>query len=613
MVLPSAQHIAKKRSMRSISSSSSEISITDGSIKHHQRTSNDDRTAFLRRLRSRSIADRDDCYLVETAGLCLEQDEQSAIARISQRITPISNIPYIHSSYAAASPTILDSPKWMHILKTLMPNLDFTIQRSDRMIQQCENNPVMAAFGVLNSKHVAPLEWDIFLDPKLVCQYSNVKDDEPSSPVDESLVCRMMLAHGSAAQLLMEATGVAQQWNFEGIVANQEVNKIKSGMFVHTWLQLFASALQMGTADITADDESDGEQVDDRRKMLMSPSILNQSFRSTRSFSRVDYSNKPVVPEYSVEYPPPMGNNNNSASNNSYCLSNDYNSSGISRICGLMSSYLMSEDEEMVENRNRMRQIRNSIQIIQQVLGQPLALILDLKSRFVPSRVWSRLVRTLESLGLSIHAIGSFDIPELREITVAQTQKYLFFHSAGDFQKAVIAKEIQEGDTIFFNAGSLIAGKRRLSSSIVSSCCIAGEGDSFGNTSSSLQSSLRYQEQIMDDGALNDNDDDDDYYGGLMFYMFAYPNDHINNNNNTKKKTLQDYQQRYKLQIGLYVQEVAIGPDELDGLVQFINKYRSIYNIGLAWGGLDECHFQDIQGTGYGTQRYVGTNWDITS
>jgi len=85
-----------------------------------------------------------------------------------------------------------------------------------------------------------------------------------------------------------------------------------------------------------------------------------------------------------------------------------------------------------------------SAQHIRKILGEKLRLVLDLKSRGVPPRVWSRLVENLASRGLVIDGVGSFDIDELRMIrkhTSIPLTGILFFHSAGDLQRACHANE----------------------------------------------------------------------------------------------------------------------------------------------------------------------------
>ena len=82
---------------------------------------------------------------------------------------------------------------------------------------------------------------------------------------------------------------------------------------------------------------------------------------------------------------------------------------------------------------------------ISSILGEPLRLVLDLKSRRVPPRVWSRLIDSLRTRGLVIEGIGSFDVDELRVIGKGCSYPLtpiLFFHSVGDLQRACHANEV---------------------------------------------------------------------------------------------------------------------------------------------------------------------------
>ena len=86
-----------------------------------------------------------------------------------------------------------------------------------------------------------------------------------------------------------------------------------------------------------------------------------------------------------------------------------------------------------------------SANVIKKLLGEPLRLVLDLKSRRVPAKVWARLIDNLRARGLCVEGIGSFDIDELRVIGSAAStpvRKILFFHSAGDLQRACHANEV---------------------------------------------------------------------------------------------------------------------------------------------------------------------------
>eukprot|EP00984_Skeletonema_dohrnii_P010659 scaffold4176_cov109-Skeletonema_dohrnii-CCMP3373.AAC.7 len=110
-------------------------------------------------------------------------------------------------------------------------------------------------------------------------------------------------------------------------------------------------------------------------------------------------------------------------------------------------------------NPHASHQMARDIQRIHDVLGEPLRLVLDLKSRRVPPRVWSRLIDNLRSRGLLIEGIGSFDMDELRVIGKGCSYPLtpmLFFHSVGDLQRACHANEVKKGDTVYFNGGSLM-------------------------------------------------------------------------------------------------------------------------------------------------------------
>ena len=219
----------------------------------------------------------------------------------SSCVTPVDRIPYIHGSYASAAPLFVYNTKWMRILRRLMPAghadameilreaEEAFARRSNndkqmaRLMKWAENNPVVAAYGVLNSntgteslsrssstdsssysarrssrerkgrkrsshhgQQAAPvLEWDVFLDPTLVKKVEKamvvadqVRNDAESDYQDEiaadievdrqvgRLINRMMLAHGSASHLVSEALGVASQYNFTKLVEQGEAQRM---------------------------------------------------------------------------------------------------------------------------------------------------------------------------------------------------------------------------------------------------------------------------------------------------------------------------------------------------------------------------------------------------
>jgi len=97
-----------------------------------------------------------------------------------------------------------------------------------------------------------------------------------------------------------------------------------------------------------------------------------------------------------------------------------------------------------------------------------------------------------------------------------------------------------------------------------------------------------------------------------MFQPFAYPRDGLDDSyiSSDPSAILEDYQRLFNLNIGLYVQEFAIGPDEIDSLAHLINKYPQLYTLGLAWGGINGYSLSNAEGDGYYSQRYVGSEWN---
>jgi hypothetical protein len=96
---------------------------------------------------------------------------------------------------------------------------------------------------------------------------------------------------------------------------------------------------------------------------------------------------------------------------------------------------------------------------IQKITKQPLKLFLDLKSRYVPKRIWADLVLHMREKNIAVTGVGSFVISELRGIaTLVGTgvEEVFFFHTCGDLQRALHKGWIKKDDTIFFNGGSML-------------------------------------------------------------------------------------------------------------------------------------------------------------
>lgn len=89
----------------------------------------------------------------------------------------------------------------------------------------------------------------------------------------------------------------------------------------------------------------------------------------------------------------------------------------------------------------------------------PVGLVLDIKSRHISRRVWACVVDTLRAAGVRVVGVASFTVDEIRGISKFCSEplmEVIFFHSAGDLQRACHEGKIRYGDKVFFNCGSLI-------------------------------------------------------------------------------------------------------------------------------------------------------------
>lgn len=624
---------------------------------------------------------------------------QDDIHSFKAPITPLDNIPYIHRGFSGAAPFFTEDKKWMLILQHLMPEeyhmlicyLESKKSIIDpiKLIKWAENNPIVCAFGVLESKTsrivnsgissvithqssnneyssniaksatinkasgvlaerlygkekrekkiVHPtIEWDVFLDPSIVKQVdgaihtmeklgSDSQEDEivaAQIEIDRQitrLMNRMMLAHGSTAQLLVEAVGVATRYSFSRFVnsthrikktikknrsfslfrtksdaddastrndissprveeaAFKNGNLRSNAIRVDRWLVLFSKALRLGkkslgvvlslTKQLPRLESTRAVQSNIEARSLRSKA--SRFLRRSKTLTKEDLDDESIV------------------SVSTAAQDQDFVSPAL---CGLFLCLGLDDPSSfMVDHSDKT--IAESCQIIRSILGSNLQIVLDMKSRHVPPRVWAMLVDCLQSRGLDIKGIGSFDLDELRSIQSCvntPVNAMIFFHSAGDLQRACHANEIKDGDNVYFNAGSLM-WKRKTACEVTGQCFSAS----------------KYQglEQV-------------DFQCGneySPFQPYAYPRDQLEASDEIMdcKACIQDYQRHFDLNIGLYLHEFDIGVDEIDAMSKFVNRYSDIYRLGLAWGGLNGFTLRGLKGDGLWSQRYVGRAWDF--
>ena len=355
-----------------------------------------------------------------------------------------------------------------------------------------------------------------------------------------------------------------EQRDFESLIQGptdrkQSKSKIGSskGMFMENWLSIFAKTLSL---------LDERENVDDQ----------DRSVCSTRSIKRIEVNSRPAdigqsrglsgfleklflrrdtseqgrgpVESPSRCAPSPIDENNSLADDSEQLSKSDMflpatPTTSLGNLCGV-SLCLGSSDGNASKtvfpmNPHASHKITKDIERIQDAIGEPLRLVLDLKSRRVPPRVWSRLIDNLRSRGLLVDGIGSFDVDELRSIAKGCSYRLtpiLFFHSVGDLQRSCHANEVKQGDTVYFNAGSLMWKRASIAEVAQNGCC--GTSD-----------------------MTVDEDDEDSPISRKVsknkycFQPYAYPRSFLSDWEKERcKATIEDYKCHFNLKIGVYVQ-----------------------------------------------------------
>ena len=576
------------------------------------------------------------------------------------------------------------------------------------------------------------LEWDVFLDPSLVRQVDaamtvvenldlklrkarikrerrgevGYNDDDDADfdlmqahtaaqvEVDRlvsQLMRRLVVAHGSLRQLVLEAMGMASKYNFNTVVegsrdaprsppsrvqattrlagpelsrsmlhdapltdedeeqrdfdaliqgpADRKQNKSKvgssKGMFMENWLSIFANTLSLLDERENVDDQDRSVCSGGAKRIEVNsrPADIGQARGLSgfldRLFLRRDTSEQgrnPIIAPSQCGLSP-IDENNSQANDSEQLSKSDMflpatPTSSLGALCGV-SLCLGSGDANASKtvfpmNPHASHKITKDIERIRDAIGEPLRLVLDLKSRRVPPRVWSRLIDNLRSRGLLVDGIGSFDVDELRSIAKGCSYRLtpiLFFHSVGDLQRSCHANEVKQGDTVYFNAGSLMWKRASIAEVAQNGCC--GTSDTADD----------YDEGSPVSPKVSRNK--------YCFQPYAYPRSSLSDWEKERcKATIEDYKSHFNLKIGVYVQgeywqewfgdsigansscffhrpEFSVSADALDAIVNFVNKHSRVYDLGLAFGGVNGMACEQINGDGYWNQRYIGRTYDM--
>jgi len=444
------------------------------------------------------------------------------------------------------------------------------------------------------------------------------------------LLEHILIAHGNLSQLALEQTGYLKRYNFSRVKHTRRT--LGGGIYLKHWILTYAEALKMST-------QLDEDLFGDEDNSVHSNETPNSSGPSSLAASPVrevdGHGGRDDISLSSRDGTSPTLKRRNRLYGSSPThgqLEFKPNSRGSSPLKqkGLQSSTSVEDLTMAAVSSSSITESMNTLKRITDC-DAPLGLILDVKSRHVPMRVWSLVLDALRGMGARVEGIASFyqeDIRDMSKYCVAPVKEIMFFHSAGDLQKACQDGLIRRGDSVFFNAGSLFwnypGGRRHSFANLIANICMLQfDAEEYkkkykfqpyarvnnGNTSSNdkkpnnivendeTECSTETNALVLSRSGESDDDDRIKYFDG-------------------RSSTIQQYKDHFDISIGLYVQEFAIDEKSMDILVKFVNKYSNVYDLGFSWGGVNGVTVRGIQPgrftstDGFWNQRYAGERWD---
>lgn len=195
------------------------------------------------------------------------------------------------------------------------------------------------------------------------------------------------------------------------------------------------------------------------------------------------------------------------------------------------------------------------VDLFTEVTGRPhFSIVLEIKSLRSTPALLADLIDALNHQGVHVAAACSFSLPEVaglaehaqcvRGVSLPGPREVLFFHFAGDLQRACDAGEVPPGISVLFNGASLL------------------EEDP-----EQVEGPYRIMEAVVDG--------------------------------------LSAYKARYGLHLGLYVQEGDCDSAAAERLSSLVARGDDPFDLGFAWGGLREevaIEPGDSPRLGYGSQ-----------
>jgi hypothetical protein len=458
-------------------------------------------------------------HVVQQRGLEATATRSKAIQRqVSDPIPEVANQFYAHGAFMGAAREMLADPKWNRILEVLMPDVHSDVtaalargRGSDEIILMLENNPVMAAYGLVKTQEMdqrreggrsdriermVAMEWDAWLPTRIVQEYKDADNTADQDRLARQMVDEMLIAHGTRSQTLKENVFGRRQY----ANVRQTRKSGQGGVLPGAWMDLFGRALQL------AIDPDWEQQADEYTDPSLHPRINSPNDQARHLTFQNQLTFRQVIDLYK----------------------------------GLFNK-------------------------------ETFSVLLDIKSRDASPRVLRAVVRELNRRGVHVYGVGSFEHQEILGLGRMRQEvdgriytgprQVKFYHLAGDLQNDCLSGEVFDGDTVMFNAASLV---------------------SYDRFARGPQKKASYQinEEVV--------------------------------------RQLRIYKQHYGFHLGVYVQEHDIDDRAATLITELTNDNPDVFDLGFAWGGLSGLTATDIEPSlfhatvGFGGQSVPGTFWDTS-
>jgi hypothetical protein len=216
------------------------------------------------------------------------------------------------------------------------------------------------------------------------------------------------------------------------------------------------------------------------------------------------------------------------------------------------------------------------------------------------------VIDCLREAGARVEGVGAFVVDDIRDVSpycAKPVKEILFFHSAGDMQQACHSGRIRNGDTVFFNAGSLLWKSNQIYDGgaimqrAINTCYCAFDPEEEKRSYRLLPSA---------------------HTSKLTSTSTPTPDEPTAPNGVSHQSTIEAYKERFNLSIGMYVQEFAIDEAAVNLFVKLVNDSPHVYDLGLSWGGVNGITLRGMQPhrftstDGFWNQRYAGATWDTS-